>query len=329
MRVKYSTAQAAPAARKRYWDQAVSQTYFPLELGFRNTPSFSGDLEVWSLGNLSISRNVSDGLVYRRHQRHLLHEREESYLITVPELSEISFAQDGKEVRCRPGAFLVERSHLPYEFSYAEPNALWVLKVPSATLRARVGQPERLASLSFDSTRGVGALFVDMIRHTAPRLDEMSGAARDISGKHLVDLLALAIEGDERVLAGAASSVQSAHLHRVERFIRTHLALSDLSPQIVAQGCGISIRYLHQLFATQGTTVCGWIRRQRLLMCDEALRDIGGRKSISEIAYQWGFGDHAQFSRHYKAHFGFTPSDAREAARRAAFAGATAITPAD
>src|ERR1700743_204319 len=110
MRVKYSTAQAAPAARKRYWDEAVSQTYFSLELGFHNSPSFAGDLEVWSLGNLSISRNVSDGLVYRRHRRHLLHEREESYLITVPELSEICFAQDGKDVRCRPGAFLVERS---------------------------------------------------------------------------------------------------------------------------------------------------------------------------------------------------------------------------
>ncbi|MDQ0394383.1 helix-turn-helix domain-containing protein [Labrys monachus] len=327
MRVHYSTAQAAPAARKRYWDEAISQTYFPLELGFRSGPSFSGDLDVWSLGNLSISRNLSDGLIYRRHQRHLLHEREESYLITVPELSEISFAQDGKEVRCRPGAFLVERSHLPYEFSYVEPNALWVLKVPSATLRARVGQPERLASLSFDSTRGVGALFVDMIRNTAPRLDEMSDAAREISGKHLVDLLALSIEGDERVLAGAASSVQSAHLHRVERFIRTHLAASDLSPRSVAEGCGISIRYLHQLFATQGTTVCGWIRCQRLLMCDEALREIGGRRSISEIAYQWGFSDHAQFSRHYKAHFGRTPSEAREAARQAALAAETMTMP--
>jgi hypothetical protein len=51
--------------------------------------------------SLDLARNVSDGLVYRRHQRHVLHDREESYLITVPELSEISFTQDGTEVRCR------------------------------------------------------------------------------------------------------------------------------------------------------------------------------------------------------------------------------------
>ena len=41
MRVKYSTAQVSPTARKRYWDEAVSRTYFPLELGFRNTPSIT------------------------------------------------------------------------------------------------------------------------------------------------------------------------------------------------------------------------------------------------------------------------------------------------
>jgi AraC-like DNA-binding protein len=317
MQVKYSTAQAAPAERKRYGSGRLPDL-FSTGTRFRSTPSFAGDLEVWSLGNLSISRNVSDGLVYRRHQRHVLHDREESYLITVPELSEISFTEDGTEVRCRPGAFLTERSHLPYEFSYAEPNALWVLKVPSAVLRTRIGRIERLASLSLDATGGVGALFIDMIRLTAHRVDEMGDAARDVAGKH-----ALSIEDDERVLGGAASSVQCAHLHRVERFIRANLAVSDLSPQDIADGCGISVRYLHQLFATQGTTLCGWIRCHRLLMCDEALRDINSRKSISEIAYLWGFGDHAQFSCHYRAQFGSTPSDAREAARQAALGSGT------
>jgi AraC-like DNA-binding protein len=248
----------------------------------------------------------------------------------VPESSEVTFAQEGKEVRCRPGAFLVERSHLPYDFSYAEANALWVLKIPSAVLRARIGQPERLTTLTFDSTRGVGALFVDMIRLSAPRIDEMNDEARDLTGKHLVDLLAMAVEADDRVLGGGATSVQSAHLRRVERFVRANLADSHLSPQMIAERCGISVRYLHQLFESQGTTVCAWLRHQRLLMCDESLRDPLNRKSIAEIAYQWGFGDQGQFGRHYRAHFGCTPSDAREAARSGAVGRTpgTIITPA-
>lgn len=52
-------------------------------------------------------------------------------------------------------------------------------------------------------------------------------------------------------------------------------------------------------------------------MCDEMLRDPSCRKSISEIAYRWGFADQAQFSRHYRAQFGKTPSEAREPASAA------------
>ena len=311
----YSTAQAEPIRCRELWSEAVSRIYFPLDLDFRRQPAFSGALELWSLGAVSISRNVSDGLLYRRHQRHLRHEREESYLVTIPEREEISFTQAGRDVRCRPGSFLIERSHLPYEFSTSEPNALWVLKVPAAMLRARLGEPERLAALIFDAELGAGRLFVDMLRIAVPRLAEMDGAAREVVGKHLVDLLALAVEADARMLGAAPSAVQTAHLRRAERFIRANLPESRLAPRRVAEACGISVRTLHNLFETQGTSVCAWMREQRLLMCEEALRDPSCRRSISEIAYQWGFGDQAQFSRHFRARFGCTLSDARAAAR--------------
>ena len=312
MDVSYSTAGTAAFERKRYWDEAVSSTYFPLDLRFQNAQEFSGELNVWDLGAVSLSRLESDGLLYRRQKRHLLHEREESYLITVPEKAEISFEQSGKEVTCKPGAFLVERSHLPYEFSYSAKNTLWVLKVPIVALRPRVGLPERIASLSFDSTRGTGALFVDMIRLIAPRLVEMDASARDMTGKHLVDILAMSLTSDERMLMSDATSVQLGHLHRVESFVRANLARSDLGPQTIAEACGISVRYLHQIMKQQGTSTCQWIRLQRLLRCDEMLRDPVCRKLVSEIAYALGFGDHAQLSRHYKAHFGLSPTEARE-----------------
>ncbi len=316
MRLTYSTDQASGGQRKQFWQDAVSRTYFPLDIQFRNAQEFSGDLDFWSLGQVSISRNHCDGLLYRRQERHLVSEREESYLITVPDIAEIRFSQDNQDVTCKPGQFLIERSHLPYEFSHRERAALWVMKVPSALLRSRIPRPERLATLQFDASRSVGALFVDMLRMTAPRLDEMDEAARSLMGAHLVDLLAMAVEADQRVLSGSASSVRNAHLHRAEHFIRSHLRETDLSPQRIADGCGISLRYLHQLFEAEGTTVCAHIRTQRLLMCDALLKDPqNGRRAISEIAYEWGFGDQAQFSRNYRAEFGRTPSETRAAAR--------------
>lgn len=317
MRASYSTDDAAPAMRRKLWQDAVSDTYFPLELSFGGGTDFSGSLDAWSLGATSLSRLVCSRVLYRRNERHLVSEREESYLITVPEVSEIRFEQDGRDVLCRPGAFIIERSHLPYEFSHRDPAALWVMKVPNAVLRARIARPERLATLQVDASRSVGALFVDVLRLAAGRIDDMDEPARALVGKQLVDLLAMAIEADERVLVGQSSSVRNAHLHRCEHFIRAKLGDSRLTPLMVAEACGISLRYLHQLFEAEGTTVCAYIRNQRLLACDAMLRDPSCRRSMSEIAYEWGFGDQAQFSRHYRARFGRTPSEARAAARGA------------
>jgi AraC-like DNA-binding protein len=134
-------------------------------------------------------------------------------------------------------------------------------------------------------------------------------------GKHLVELLATAIESDDRVLTGHSSSVRNGHLHRCEHFIRRRLEDMRLTPQMIADGCGISLRYLHQIFEGEGMTVCAYIRNHRLSMCDALLRDPNCRKSISEIAYQWGFADQAQFSRNYRGRFGRTPSEARATSR--------------
>jgi AraC-like DNA-binding protein len=317
MQATYATSDVPSQNRRHFWQDVVSKTYFPLDLVFPGGRDLQASLGAWSMGPLSVSRNVSNGLLYKRSERHLVNEREESFLITVPELAEIRFEQDGKDVRCRPGAFVIERSHLPYEFSHQDPAALWVLKVPSAVLRARISRPERLATLQFDASRSVGALFVDTLRLAGERIADMDDAACAVMGKHLIDLLAMVIEADERVLAGHSSSVRNGHLHRCEQFIRTRLDDMRLTPQIIADGCGISLRYLHQIFEGEGITVCAHIRNQRLSMSDAMLRDPGCRKSISEIAYQWGFGDQAQFSRNYRSRFGCTPSEARAAARTA------------
>jgi AraC-like DNA-binding protein len=143
----------------------------------------------------------------------------------------------------------------------------------------------------------------------------MDETARIMMGKHLIDLLAMAVESDERVLAGHSSTVRNAHLHRCEQFIRSRIDNMRLTPQMVADGCGISLRYLHQIFEREGVTVSAHIRNQRLLMCDAMLRDPNCRKSIAEIAYQCGFGDQAQFSRNYRGRFGCSPSEARATSR--------------
>ena len=80
---------------------------------------------------------------------------------------------------------------------------------------------------------------------------------------------------------------------------------------MIARNCGISIRYLHELFRDTNQTLGAWIRDQRLDACRAALGDRSLTQSVGEIAYHWGFGDQAQFSRVFKAHFGVSPKEYR------------------
>lgn len=313
-----TTRATRPRDRSRHWHQAIARAYFPLDLKFRNPDSFSGDLAIWQFGDVSISRLTSDGLRYLRLPHHFRTTRKEEFLVTVPAHAEVFFSQCGSEVRCAPGGFILERSHEPYEFSHEDPADLWVLKVDTRALAERVRGPDRFCSLQFDAANGAGGLFTDMLHLLPARFGTLTEEARAAVGRQLIDLLSLAIKSDDRVLASGNSTVRNAHLMRIEAYIRANLGDFRLDPERIAAACGISTRYLHELFRDTDQTVGSWIRAQRLAACRAALADPANSQTAAEIAYRWGFSDQTQFSRVFKAHYGLPPGEFREQARRGA-----------
>jgi AraC-like DNA-binding protein len=316
MKTRITTQGVDQAARSRHWHDTISRTYFPLDLTFRRPEAFDGELTSWQLGTVSLSRLTSDALLYRRLPRHLSAQGPEEFLVTVPAKSEVRFSQCGKDVRANPGAFIIERSHEPYDFSHAEAADLWVMKLSFEMLGGRVRAPDRFCSLEFDATNGASGLFVDMLHLVPGRYDTMTEETRTTVGRQLVDLLALALQSDERVLTSGMSSVRAAHLARIEAFVHRHIDDPELGPEGVAAGCGISVRYLHELLRDTNTTLGQWIRDRRLQAAHEDLTDPANARSIGEIAYARGFADQAQFSRAFRAQFGLTPKELRAQHRR-------------
>ncbi len=309
-----STTACASKDRSRYWHETIAATYFPLDLTFADAARFAGELNLWRLGEVSLSRLTSQPLQYRRLLHHFKVEREEHFLVTVPVRSEVFFSQCGKDVRCRPGGLILERSHEPYVFGHDRPADLWVMKVAASALGGRIRQPDRFCSMQFDASGGGGGLFRDMLALIARRIDGVSVELRATVGRQLVDLLVLALKDDERTLTAGASAVRAAHLARIESFIRNHIGDPDLDPEAIARACRISTRYLHELFRDTNQTLGSWIRDRRLEACRESLADPAQKRTVAEIAYQGGFGDQAQFSRAFKAQYGLPPREYRERA---------------
>jgi len=311
----FSTANCAETVKNRTWVRTLSETYFPLSAEFNNDSEFEGTLNSWSLGNLGLSEMECDGVSYHRKRSHFANEKDSSLLITIPHKGDVHFRQSSRDTKCGPGGFLLERGDTPYEFWHGKRNKLWVLKVPTASVRSRLGATDRLGALTFDATQGVGSFFVGAVRNTIQCVDKINDVARDVAGQQLLDLLCLAMRSDDRILDSSSSTIRAAHLQRAEQFIRDNLANPKLNSQLVAEACGISLRYLQRLFAEADHSIVGYIRDKRLTRCDEALKLVNDTSTVANIAYKWGFYDQAQFCKYYRSRFGCTPTATRKKSR--------------
>jgi AraC-like DNA-binding protein len=315
--IEFSTRTMPGHRRSADWRRAIAQAYFPLDLEFRDAPRFDGALAIWRIGEVSLSRLTSEALRYRRDARHLRAAAgEEEYLVTVPVTSPVSFSQCGKDVHCRPGGFILERSHEPYEFAHAAHADLWVLKIGANLLAGRLRAPDRFCSLAFDAADGAGGLLADMLPLLPRRLASLGPESRATVGRQLIDLLVLAVAEDPRTLASGGSAVRAAHLTRIETIVRARLADPSLGADAVAREAGISVRYLHDLMRDAGMPLGQWVRSLRLEAARAALADPGRRETLAAIAYRCGFADQSQFSRAFRAAFGQAPRDHRAAILR-------------
>ncbi|WP_415233965.1 helix-turn-helix domain-containing protein [Pseudorhodobacter sp.] len=306
----HSTDQIAPAQRSAHWDRVIAETYFPLQLTFRDQSTFSGLLERRQMGHVSLSRLATEPMQYERRPNHISHACEEEYLVSVPRLSPIDFKQLGREVRCDPGGFILERGDEPYRFSYAAPNELMVLKIPKKALTEKIRDPDRFCARIIDARSGLPGLFTAMMQQLQILSDTETHTV-SVLGRQIIEVLALALDGTTGEEASIKTAVRAGHLRRAEQIIRNNLANQNLSPDFVADACGISKRYLHELFSDTNKTVSQFIREERLI----AARDAIGTNQVmamAEIAYCFGFSDQAQFSRLFKSQFSVTPSEWRK-----------------
>ncbi|PXX37924.1 MULTISPECIES: helix-turn-helix domain-containing protein [Aquitalea] len=315
MTVHFSTQAVKPLERYQQWQDIIGQSYFELQLKFLDKSHFDGDLRLWQLGDLSLSRLCSSPTSYQRLKSHLHYQMDEYFLVTIPCQDSIHFSQMGRQVECAPGCFLLEHSNEPYQFDYHRDNTLWVLKVPGRHLRNRLRSPDRYCAMRFDAQTGVGNLFVNYVQLITAQLDSLGGSELAMVGKQLTELLCTALEGDGRLLTSSESVVRAAHLRRIEDYVRLHLGDPGLSTETIAGACHISTRYLHSLFKDTGQTFSQWLRDQRLDNAYQSMMGASLRQPLSVLAYQWGFTDQSHFSRVFKQKYGCTPGELKRSIR--------------
>jgi AraC family transcriptional activator of tynA and feaB len=234
--------------------------------------------------------------------------------ISLQKEGETIAAQGGRECRIGPGDLLLIDPSRPFHFETGSVCAS-VLEFPAHALRSLVPQVDDLVAVAINSYQGAAALFRAMFDELFVIAPTMGEDEADRAADALPHVLAAAVGAIGEARAPSPSAIKLLHKQRIRSFVLDRLSDPALDVHAVADGVRLSPRYIHQLFADEPMTLMKWLWAERLERCRRELSMPPLRaRSISEIAYGWGFSDLAHFSRAFRERFGQSPRALRKAA---------------
>ena len=265
------------------------------------TCSFHGAIEVRHFGGLRLTRFSSSPLSFWKWPSDAATPDNRCSIVVMQLAGIRRYVQSGSSVVLNPGDSTLIDSARPWSSTCGTDCARLYLRVPRWMMENRL----RLREIPIAQRigRGLGAALSRLslsLYEEAERLKEEEAAA---TLDAYFQILSACIGGAE------TSERRSPEPRlRIQKFIDDHLSDPELGPAKIAAAAQISVRHLHRLFSNTGSTVGDFIRARRLEQCRNDLANPRLRgKTITEIAFSWGFSDSAHFSHSFRRQFAVCP----------------------
>jgi AraC family transcriptional regulator, positive regulator of tynA and feaB len=224
----------------------------------------------------------------------------------------LALEQNGRETATEAGDVTLIDPLIPYRGKFSRDSNVLVLRVPRRALEARVGGTREMVLRSIKPSQAASSLLSSFAAMLPPHVGRMSPVVENLAKEHVLDLLAVSLTTAMGTRTPRISSAHSFALMNVRAAIEARLTDPMLDASAVAAAAGISVRYANSVLAREDTSIMRLILARRLARCQEALRDPSqAHRTLSEIAYGWGFSDMTHFSRRFRAAYGVLPSEYR------------------
>src|SRR6266576_3016132 len=304
-----STSGLAPKQQIQCWTDALTELCGQFDVDPLEASSLDGRINYTTVSRLKLCQIEAS-------QHRLAHpvsrsaSGEHPYVKILFQTYGIShFEQGGRRIEVAPGDCLAYDVSCPHTITNPMLTRHEVVIVPKELLRERGFHLEKMSACKISSRAGTGRIaheFVHAAFGEATRLSPTSAAG---VAESLIDLLLLPLREADTAFDRVGPE---AMYIRAQAFIRERLRDPDLCIDQISAALGCTKRYLHMLFSDKGMTVSDYIWRARLLHCRQELETQHG-KTITDVAFSWGFSSSSHFSRVFRKHFGFVPSSIHKA----------------
>jgi AraC-like DNA-binding protein len=308
----YRTTTAKPLEQASYWNELYGERFAHVTFSPADPAGFHAELRLGAIGAVDFACVRASKTEVERTRAHArcVSDRLLAFILLVRGSGE--FSHCGHVSAFEAGDTILCDNMAPSHCRYHGPVEVVVARTTEAALRPRLPAFERLCGRRLQAGGGLADTAFGMGRSLSEKLDDALppdfGPA--ISGQ-LIDVFATAYAIAFGVQA-AETSVLAARAARARSYIEAHLADPELTADGAASALGISPRYLRRLMSADGECPSAYILRRRLEECARQLaRDPFRRRTVTDIAFSWGFNSTAHFARVFKAKYGLTPSEYR------------------
>jgi AraC family transcriptional activator of tynA and feaB len=298
-----NTSGLTPKKQIQCWSDALTDLCGQFDIDPLEASSFEGRINYTTVSKLKLCQIEAS-------QHRLAHTAARAKLDAHPFVKILfqthgisHFEQAGRRIELTPGDCLTYDVSCPHTIVSPALTRHEVVIVPKELLLER-GFRAAMSACKLSARTGTGRIAYNFVHAAFDEATKLSPNNAIGVADSLIDLLLLPLREPEAMFNRGGPE---AMYIRAQFFIREHLRDPDLSIDQISAALNCTKRYLHMLFSDRGTTISDYIRQARLQHCRHELETQAG-KSVTDVAFSWGFSSSSHFSRVFRQYFGVVPS---------------------
>jgi AraC-like DNA-binding protein len=230
------------------------------------------------------------------------------FALSIPVKGQWELTQFSRTITVTPGFYSLISLDEPFQQHQSGDNDTLCLQLPYDFVDQRLLRSDDLCARTVAADSGMRRLAYENLLALVQNAGAMSAMELDCAIRMVGEMALMAMDGAADVNANQPT-VKAAAYARAKRIIRARLDNPGLKIEEVARECGISLRYLHELFSNDGNTVSQYLKQQRLQRARYLLDRAGEFTTVTDISLSCGFSNVSQFSTAFRQAFSVPPRD--------------------
>ncbi len=299
------TSDVKKTQSKDHWRSVFGGVWGELDIKAVKDGQISGSLHSQRIGDLTFNRIEFGNQQFERSSGRLKEHEEPFYSLTFPERGEAVCQIGDTQTRLVPQNAYLLNNGLAAKLRVENDYSTFNVKIPVCALEYRLGRKANMLSRTIVQPDAIFHMMQRLVSELLVNVETLDEQTVGFMTNQMLDTVAFFLTSSGGI-SDDSLAVQAVRA-RILALIDSRYSEAALSPQSVAQACGISRSYLYKVFS-DGPSLMERLRKRRLEAARGMIELRSDTLTMTEIAMACGFSSSSEFSRLFKGEYGIAPS---------------------